>query len=86
MIDGLHNQQLELVPFFYFAFLRSTVRAMVHAKRKRVERVGYEQSNSLPLPTIWIVGHRDLPIQRAEVVGSTPTRSIIYCCTTTVLI
>jgi hypothetical protein len=44
-------------------------------KEKRVERVGYEQSNSLPLPTIWIVGHRDLPLQRVEVVGSNPTRS-----------
>jgi hypothetical protein len=48
-------------------------------KEKRVERVGYEQSNSLPLPTIWIVGHRDLPLQRAEVVGSNPTRSISLC-------
>jgi hypothetical protein len=46
-------------------------------RRKRVERVGFEQSNSLPLLTIWIEGHRELPLKRAaEVVGSNPTRSI----------
>jgi hypothetical protein len=36
----------------------------------RVERVGLEQSNFLSLSTIWIEGHRELPLQRAEVVGS----------------
>jgi hypothetical protein len=50
-----------------------------------VEWVGFEQSNSLPLLTIWIEGHRELPLQRAEVVGSNPTRSISSCCTITAL-
>jgi hypothetical protein len=26
-----------------------------------VERVGFEQSNSLPKTTFWIEGHRELP-------------------------
>jgi hypothetical protein len=54
-----------------------------HTKRKRVEWLGFERYSSLitALSFGWIIISQKL----AEVVGSTPTRSISFCVGNTVL-
>jgi hypothetical protein len=59
----------------FFSKLRlGQYRTREHAKRKRVERVGFEHAFIL-----------SSTVDIAEVVGSTPTRSTFYCVGNTAL-
>jgi hypothetical protein len=54
-------------------------------RKKKVERVGFEQLSFLSIAAATFRLDVELSLKRAEVVGSTPTRSISYYEGTTAL-